>query len=137
MPRLRLVHQFLWYLIYGHPLRRGPEESHSMQEEGAEPGASADTNGKAALDRTPKRELLPDAAPVGGMGAGEASASGTGPDGAPVGGAEAGGAPVGGTGGDEAPAGDTGAEVDEEQAGTEMGNYSRRQPFVCHLYERP
>ncbi|XP_072568646.1 general transcription factor 3C polypeptide 1 [Paramormyrops kingsleyae] len=154
MPRLRQVHQFLWYLIYGHPLRRGPEESHSMEEEGAEPVASADTNGKAALDRTPKQELLLDTTPVGGIGADEASASGTGTDGAPVGGAEADGAPVGGaeadgapvggaeadgapvggaeaddvapvggTGGDEAPADDMGAEVDEEQAGTEMVVY--------------
>lgn len=22
MPRLRIVHAFLWYMIYGHPLRR-------------------------------------------------------------------------------------------------------------------
>ncbi|XP_067859493.1 general transcription factor 3C polypeptide 1 isoform X2 [Heptranchias perlo] len=26
MPRLRLVHMFLWYIVYGHPLRKTPEE---------------------------------------------------------------------------------------------------------------
>ncbi|XP_048869314.1 general transcription factor 3C polypeptide 1-like isoform X3 [Brienomyrus brachyistius] len=134
MPRLRLVHQFLWYLIYGHPLRRSPEESHSMEVEGVEPGASADTNGKAALDRAPKQEVLLDMAPVGGMGANKAPASATGADGVPVGGAETDGAlvgiaeaddvaPAGGTGDDVAPVDGTGAEVDEEQVGTEMVAY--------------
>ncbi|XP_055507682.1 general transcription factor 3C polypeptide 1-like isoform X3 [Leucoraja erinacea] len=27
MPRLRLVHMFLWYLIYGHPLQKTPKDS--------------------------------------------------------------------------------------------------------------
>ncbi|XP_078274289.1 general transcription factor IIIC subunit 1 [Rhinoraja longicauda] len=27
MPRLRLVHMFLWYLIYGHPLQNTPKDS--------------------------------------------------------------------------------------------------------------
>ncbi|XP_069761563.1 general transcription factor 3C polypeptide 1 isoform X2 [Narcine bancroftii] len=27
MPRLRQVHIFLWYLIYGHPLKQGPKDS--------------------------------------------------------------------------------------------------------------
>ncbi|XP_051878324.1 general transcription factor 3C polypeptide 1 [Pristis pectinata] len=27
MPRLRLVHMFLWYLIYGHPLQEAPKDS--------------------------------------------------------------------------------------------------------------
>ncbi|XP_041062206.1 general transcription factor 3C polypeptide 1-like isoform X2 [Carcharodon carcharias] len=27
MPRLRLVHMFLWYIVYGHPLRRTSEEA--------------------------------------------------------------------------------------------------------------
>ncbi|XP_033887419.3 general transcription factor 3C polypeptide 1 isoform X2 [Acipenser ruthenus] len=33
MPRLRLVHIFLWYVVYGHPLRKHPEENPTPQEE--------------------------------------------------------------------------------------------------------
>ncbi|XP_033480322.2 general transcription factor IIIC subunit 1 [Epinephelus lanceolatus] len=32
MHRLRLVHNFLWYLIYGHPLRHNSPDSHSTSE---------------------------------------------------------------------------------------------------------
>ncbi|XP_036395311.1 general transcription factor 3C polypeptide 1-like isoform X1 [Megalops cyprinoides] len=38
MLRLRLAHSFLWYLIYGHPLRRSPAENKSTGEQEAEPG---------------------------------------------------------------------------------------------------
>ncbi|KAJ8364078.1 hypothetical protein SKAU_G00129090 [Synaphobranchus kaupii] len=37
MPRLRLVHSFLWYLIYGHSMRRAPPDVSSAEEEEAEP----------------------------------------------------------------------------------------------------
>ncbi|XP_041133837.1 general transcription factor 3C polypeptide 1-like isoform X2 [Polyodon spathula] len=33
MPRLRLVHIFLWYVVYGHPLRKPPEENPTPREE--------------------------------------------------------------------------------------------------------
>ncbi|XP_061082506.1 general transcription factor 3C polypeptide 1 [Conger conger] len=49
VPRLRLVHMFLWYLIYGHSMRRAPAEDKgsSAEEEGAEPGQSESANQSA------------------------------------------------------------------------------------------
>ncbi|MED6252700.1 hypothetical protein ATANTOWER_015558 [Ataeniobius toweri] len=45
MIRLRVVHSFLWYLIYGHPLRENPSESASANPTPAEP-ASSDPDAK-------------------------------------------------------------------------------------------
>ncbi|XP_073716207.1 general transcription factor 3C polypeptide 1 isoform X4 [Misgurnus anguillicaudatus] len=39
MPRLRIVHSFLWYLIYGHPLRRS-SQTDSVPESQTNPEAS-------------------------------------------------------------------------------------------------
>uniref|UniRef100_A0A3B3YCK2 Uncharacterized protein n=1 Tax=Poecilia mexicana TaxID=48701 RepID=A0A3B3YCK2_9TELE len=40
MIRLRVVHSFLWYLIYGHPLRNNPTEALSASQSPAEPASS-------------------------------------------------------------------------------------------------
>lgn len=32
MPRLRVVHSFLWYLIYGHPQKHNSTDSHSTSQ---------------------------------------------------------------------------------------------------------
>ncbi|MED6289123.1 hypothetical protein CHARACLAT_033109, partial [Characodon lateralis] len=45
MIRLRVVHSFLWYLIYGHPLRENPSESAFANLTPAEP-ASSDPDAK-------------------------------------------------------------------------------------------
>ncbi|KAK9981877.1 hypothetical protein ABG768_001400 [Culter alburnus] len=43
MPRLRIVHSFLWYLIYGHPIRRsGPADPASDSPAQSDPEALAD-----------------------------------------------------------------------------------------------
>ncbi|XP_078096867.1 general transcription factor IIIC subunit 1 isoform X2 [Mustelus asterias] len=52
MPRLRLVHMFLWYIVYGHPLRRNSE--------GAAPSApsagAAENSTKEASDTDAPKE---------------------------------------------------------------------------------
>uniref|UniRef100_A0A671TTZ8 Ral transcription factor IIIC subunit 1 n=1 Tax=Sparus aurata TaxID=8175 RepID=A0A671TTZ8_SPAAU len=41
MPRLRLIHNFLWYLIYGHPHRQNSSDSNSTSQTAAtNPGSS-------------------------------------------------------------------------------------------------
>uniref|UniRef100_A0A3P9MSF8 Ral transcription factor IIIC subunit 1 n=1 Tax=Poecilia reticulata TaxID=8081 RepID=A0A3P9MSF8_POERE len=40
MIRLRVVHSFLWYLIYGHPLRNNPTEALSASQSPAKPVSS-------------------------------------------------------------------------------------------------
>ncbi|PWA32581.1 hypothetical protein CCH79_00015035, partial [Gambusia affinis] len=40
MIRLRVVHSFLWYLMYGHPLRDNPTEALSASQSPAEPSSS-------------------------------------------------------------------------------------------------
>ncbi|KAJ8246125.1 hypothetical protein GJAV_G00263900 [Gymnothorax javanicus] len=48
IPRLRVVHFFLWYLIYGHPMRRAPAENESSKaQDGTEPGQSESANERA------------------------------------------------------------------------------------------
>uniref|UniRef100_M4AJV5 Ral transcription factor IIIC subunit 1 n=1 Tax=Xiphophorus maculatus TaxID=8083 RepID=M4AJV5_XIPMA len=40
MIRLRVIHSFLWYLMYGHPLRDNPTEALSASQSPAEPSSS-------------------------------------------------------------------------------------------------
>lgn len=40
MIRLRVIHSFLWYLMYGHPLRDNPTEALSASQSPAEPPSS-------------------------------------------------------------------------------------------------
>ncbi|XP_067912561.1 general transcription factor 3C polypeptide 1 isoform X2 [Heterodontus francisci] len=41
MPRLRLVHTFLWYIVYGHPLRKTPEEAATSAPSASAPKSAA------------------------------------------------------------------------------------------------
>ncbi|KAM6972435.1 general transcription factor 3C polypeptide 1 [Aplochiton taeniatus] len=63
MHRLRLIHEFLWYIIYGHPLRRSPSSAHSQANSEppcnpgggsspAEPGQPSGTARVASADGT-------------------------------------------------------------------------------------
>lgn len=46
MPRLRLIHNFLWYLIYGHPHRQNSSDSSSTSQTAAtNPGSSDPADG--------------------------------------------------------------------------------------------
>uniref|UniRef100_A0A8C9TEX9 Ral transcription factor IIIC subunit 1 n=1 Tax=Scleropages formosus TaxID=113540 RepID=A0A8C9TEX9_SCLFO len=51
IPRLKVVHSFLWYLIYGHPLRRTSGQSKGTEEDGSEPVHSEEGSHKAAQDK--------------------------------------------------------------------------------------
>ncbi|XP_072337768.1 general transcription factor 3C polypeptide 1-like [Scyliorhinus torazame] len=58
MPRLRLVHMFLWYIVYGHPLQRACEEaaesepSTSDPQDGTKEALAADAALEAAVPST-------------------------------------------------------------------------------------
>ncbi|NXT02834.1 TF3C1 factor, partial [Jacana jacana] len=55
MPRLRMVHMFLWYLIYGHPLNRTQEKGGSDGEKkGSNPGLDVNA---AVLEAQPDGTL--------------------------------------------------------------------------------
>ncbi|KAL4624441.1 general transcription factor 3C polypeptide 1 [Arapaima gigas] len=56
IPRLKVVHSFLWYLVYGHSMRRSPQESKGTEEDGSEPGHSEEVNEKAVQDRMSPRD---------------------------------------------------------------------------------
>lgn len=42
MPRLRIVHSFLWYLIYGHPQKHNSTDSHSPSQAADNSSTSSD-----------------------------------------------------------------------------------------------
>ena len=45
MPRLRLVHTFIWYVVYGHPLRQAPSSNPEVNTKDVTPGASGPGQG--------------------------------------------------------------------------------------------
>lgn len=69
MHRLRTVHHFLWYLIYGHPHRHGSAETQLTGETVADPASSdpntSDRDASATRDQdenTPENSVNPDTA---------------------------------------------------------------------------
>lgn len=49
MPRLKMVHMFLWYLIYGHPSNGAPQKGDS---DGEKKGSKEGLDGNAAVVET-------------------------------------------------------------------------------------
>ncbi|XP_059978368.1 general transcription factor 3C polypeptide 1 isoform X3 [Lagenorhynchus albirostris] len=54
MPRLRVIHMFLWYLIYGHPAKDTVEKPGCSSERRAGAPSSSGSNLEASLDAPPQ-----------------------------------------------------------------------------------